>query len=158
MIIRPGEQKDIAPILQFWNGLIRNTTITFSTTEHTPSSLQDMMDTRPIFLVAEQNGRAQALATYKQFRAGNGYRHTMEHTIIVDPASHRAGLATALMDALETHAKAKNVQSLIAAVTADNAPAIAFHAARGYTNTGVLLQAGRKFDNWLDLVFMQKHL
>eukprot|EP01037_Dinobryon_pediforme_P034782 gene34782-40862_t len=47
---------------------------------------------------------------------------------------------------------------MLGAIAADNAASIALHAAAGFTEVGRLPEVGRKFDRWLDLVFMQKLL
>ncbi len=158
MIIRAGKTDDATAIAAFWHPLIRETVITFSTTEHAPDAIAKMITDNPAFLVAVRDGTVVGFATYKQFRAGNGYRHSMEHTIIVDPVAQRGGVASALMDALETHARGEGVHTLIGGVTGTNTEGIKFHQARGYKLAGVIAQTGRKFDRWLDLHLMQKML
>jgi phosphinothricin acetyltransferase len=97
-------------------------------------------------------------ASYAQFRGGVGYRHTMEHTIILGPAARGRGLGRALMTAIEDHARAGGTHSLFAGVSAGNPEGRAFHAAMGFAETAVLPQVGYKFGRWLDLVLMQKFL
>ena len=42
-------------------------------------------------------------------------------------------------------------------VSGENAGAIAFHEAIGFTRAGVLPEAGYKFGRWMDLVLFHKH-
>lgn len=156
MIVRDGAAADADAIASFWNPLIRETVITFSTTEYTPTDIAGMIAERPRFLVAEIDGNVGGFATYKQFRAGNGYAHSFEHSIIVDPRLHRVGIASVLMDALESAAIEDGVHVLVGGVTGSNTAAVKFHEARGYTLAGVLPQTGWKFGQWLDLHLMQK--
>jgi phosphinothricin acetyltransferase len=161
-MIRPAEPRDLAAIMAFWNPMIRNTTVTFSSEEKTPEGLTRMIADRRAagaeFLVAEEAGQVLGLATYAQFRGGNGYAHAMEHTIILAPEAQGRGLGRALMTALERHARAAGAHVLVAGVSAENAAGIAFHAAVGFTETGRMPEVGRKFGRWLDLVLMQKTL
>lgn len=161
--IRPAAQGDCAAILAYWNPLIRETTVTFSSEEKTEAGLWQMIAARRAqgqeFLLAEDGGGAVlGHATYGQFRAGNGYAHAMEHTIILAPAARGLGLGRALMAAIESHARAGGAHVMIGGVSAENAAGRAFHAAIGYREMAVLPQLGRKFDRWLDLVLMQKML
>ncbi|MDQ7262827.1 GNAT family N-acetyltransferase [Paracoccus sp. PS-1] len=162
MIIRPAEERDLAAILDFWNPLIRETTVTFSSEEKTAEGLARMIAGRRAagraFLVAEEAGEVLGLASYDQFRSGNGYAHCMEHTIILAAAARGRGVGRALMAALEDHARAAGAHGMIAAVSAENEAAIAFHRAIGYGPAGFVRQAGRKFGRWLDLVLLQKIL
>ena len=41
---------------------------------------------------------------------------------------------------------------------AENAVSIRLHEKHGFEKTGHLRQVGRKFDRWLDLVFMQRFI
>ncbi|RCW88687.1 GNAT family N-acetyltransferase [Paracoccus lutimaris] len=162
MTIRPVRDSDLAAILAFWNPLIRETTITFSSEEKTAEGLTAMIAARRSmgreFLVAEIGGAVLGFASYDQFRAGNGYVHAMEHTVILAPEAHGRGLGRVLMAGTEDHAKARGAHVMVAGVSGENAVGIAFHRALGYAQTGVMPQTGRKFGRWLDLVLMQKQL
>lgn len=161
-MIRPAKPADLARIMAFWNPMIRDTTVTFSSEEKTEAGLAEMIASRRAagqeFLVAEVSGKVLGLATYAQFRGGNGYAHAMEHTIILAPEAQGRGLGKALMEALECHARAAGCHVLVAGVSGENAAGIAFHAALGFVETGRMPEVGRKFGRWLDLVLMQKTL
>lgn len=162
MIVRPAGAQDTVSIALIWNQNIRHTANTFTTTEKTPETLARDIAARHkegrAFLVAEQNGQILGFATYFQFRAGPGYAHTAEHSVMLDEAAHGQGIGRALMGALEDHARGAGVHSLIACASAENVGGIAFHAALGYSVVATLPQVGRKFDRWMDLVLMQKLL
>lgn len=160
--VRPARPEDIPAILGFWNPIIRETTVTFSSEEKTEAGLLATFAARRAdgqeFFVAEEAGRVIGLATYAQFRGGNGYARAMEHTIILAPEARGRGAGRALMAAVEEHARAGGAHSMIAAVSAENEAGIAFHAAVGYPEVARIPEVGRKFDRWLDVVIMQKML
>lgn len=158
MILRAATPADVPAIAAYWNPLIRTTTITFSSEEKSPADLAQMIATRPWFFVAEVDGRVVGHATCAQFRGGDGYLHSHEHTIIVDPAAKGTGVGRALMARLEAAARGAGVHVMVAGISGENAAAVAFHTALGYVETGRLPQVGRKFGRWLDLVLMQKSL
>lgn len=162
MIIRPAQEDDLAGILDFWNPIIRETTIVFSSEERTAESLSAMIVARRAarreMLVAEDGGRLLGIATYDQFRGGLGYVHAMEHTVMLAPGARGRGIGRALMAAIEDHARARGAHTMVAAVDAANAEGIGFHQAIGYRQVGYLPESGRKFGRWLDLVLLQKIL
>lgn len=53
-------------------------------------------------------------------------------TIATDPAHRRQGLARALLDTLEIHARDNSAKTLFLEVAEDNAPAHALYTAAGY--------------------------
>ena len=158
MIIRPAAADDAAQIADFWAPLVAESVATFNSIPKTHDDVAEMIATRPCFLVAEDDGRVLGFVTYDQFRGGIGYRHTMEHTIIVDPAHNGRGAGRALMQAAIEHARAADVHALWAGVSAENVAGVAFHTSLGFQEVTVLEQVGRKFDRWMDLVLMQKRL
>lgn len=161
-MIRPATPRDYPAILAFWNPVIRDTTVTFSSEEKTPESLEAMIAARRAagqeFFVAEEAGTVLGFVTYGQFRGGNGYLYAMEHTIILAPEARGRGVGRGLMSALEDHARAGGVHLMVGGISAENAAGVAFHAAMGFAEAGRVREAGRKFDRWIDLVLMQKIL
>lgn len=162
MPIRPATHADCVQILRFWNPIIRDSDVTFNSVLKTPESLaaeldQKAADDRP-FLVAEEAGNILGFATYNQFRGSNGYARTMENTIILSPNSHGKGLGRQLMDAIENHARQRQIHSMFAGVSHRNPDGVAFHGAIGYVEIARLPEVGYKFNQWYDLILMQKIL
>jgi len=161
-MIRAATLADVPAILAFWNPLIEDTTITFSPMRHSPESLFALISERQAsgraFFVAEAGREVLGFASYDQFRKGQGYARTMEHTIILAPEARGRGVGRGLMVALEDHARQAGAHLMIGGISAENAPALAFHAALGYGEAGRVVQAGYKFDRYIDLVLMQKLL
>ena len=162
MKILPASADDADAIVAIWNPVIRDTTATFNSVEKTPADITAMIDERHAagheFLVARQGYNLLGFATYSQFRSGVGYAHTMEHTVILADTARGKGVGRALINALEEHARAGGIHSLIACVSEENAAAIAFHMRIGYDQVAHIPEAGRKFGRWLGVVFLQKIL
>lgn len=162
MRIRPATPADANQICAIWNPIIRDTLITFTTIEKTSKEIEQAITNqiaadRP-YLVATNSGAILGFATYSPFRSGPGYAYTMEHSINLAPTARDRGIGRALLQDLEKQAIISGVHSLIAGVSSANIAAIAFHTACGFALVGTLPQAGRKFDQWLDLVLLQKLL
>ncbi|MEB8385902.1 GNAT family N-acetyltransferase [Rhodobacteraceae bacterium KMM 6894] len=162
VILRDATPDDVAQILAFWNPQIRDTAITFTTEQKTDAGLRADITTCAAegraFLVAERAGRVVGLATWSAFRKGPGYAHTGEHSVVLTAEERGQGTGRALMIALEGRARAAGLHVLIAAVSAENPGAVAFHQALGFVRVGHLPQVGQKFGRWMDLILMHKTL
>lgn len=162
MIIRPATVADAPDVAAIWNPIIRDTAVTFNSTEKTVQGLaQDFADKDArgrVFFVAEGSGGLLGFATYDQFRGGVGYAHTMEHTVILSQAARGQGIGRALMTAIEDHARVAGAHVMMAGVSAENPGGVAFHTALGYREMVRLPDLGHKFGRWMDLVLMQKML
>ncbi|MEM7073850.1 MAG: N-acetyltransferase family protein [Pseudomonadota bacterium] len=156
---RPADASEMADLL---NRFIRDTTISFKTRETPVSAMEALIIERlsrdlPC-LVAEQDGRFLGFASAAPFRAGEGYAHTLEHALYVVPQAHGTGTGRALLTALEAAARQQDAQSLVAGISAENEVALRFHGRQGFSEVGRVAQAGFKFNRWIDLVLLQKHL
>jgi phosphinothricin acetyltransferase len=161
LTIRPATEADAAAIMAIWNAAIRATLVTFSAVEKTEAEVAAILAARSGAaggtFVADEGG-VLGFASYFQFRAGDGYARTMEHTVLLAPEGRGRGLGRALMAAVEAEARAKGKHSLVAAVSSANPEGRAFHAALGFEEVAVLPEVGWKWGRWLDLHLMQKRL
>ncbi len=162
MILRPAGAADAAAICAIWTLVIRDTAITFDSREKTAAAIADDIAARRAaahgFLVAEEAGEILGFAAYGQFRSGPGYARTAEHSIILGPAAQGRGIGRELLLALEDHARAAGMHSMLAGVSGENPGGVAFHERLGYARVAVLPQVGWKFGRWLDLILLQKRL
>lgn len=157
-MIRPATPADAADLRAIWTPVIRETTHIFHTTERSEDEIAALTRGSDPFLVWDDGARVTGFARCFPFRAGNGYAHTVEHTILLLPEARGRGLGRALIDALCEAASAQGKHTMWGAISAENASGIAFHAACGFQEHGRLPQVGYKFGRWLDLVLMGRRL
>ena len=159
-LIRPARPDDAAGILAILNPIIAETTITFSPNRLSESDFQDALSENKNqgapYLVAEDCGVIAGYAKYGPFRAGEGYARIVEITVHVTPTARGKGLGRRLVDALNDHARAAGIRSLIAGISSENVSAVEFHKKLGFEHVGLVQQAGYKFGRFIDLVLMQK--
>ena len=156
-MIRPATTSDAAQIAAIWNHAIRDTVITFNPVEKTVEEVAALMTPTQPFLVWDDDG-VQGFARYGQFRGGEGYRFSVEHTIMLRDTVQSKGAGRALLTVLCEKAQAAGMHMMFAGVSAENEGAVAFHSKMGFTTAAVLPEVGFKFGRWHDLVLMQKRL
>ncbi|MFB2605841.1 N-acetyltransferase family protein, partial [Rhizobium phaseoli] len=109
-------------------------------------------------IVAELSGKVAGYASYGDWRAFDGYRHTVEHSVYVDKDCRGAGIGETLMRELIVRAAAADVHVMIAGIEAENTASIRLHEKLGFRIAGRFSEVGTKFGRWLDLTCMELRL
>ena len=109
-------------------------------------------------LVSEEDGTITGYASFGDWRAFDGFRHTVEHSVYVHPGHQGKGIGRTLMKALIIEARKIGKHVMVAGIEAQNHASIHLHETLGFVTTGQMPQVGTKFGRWLDLTFMQLQL
>jgi phosphinothricin acetyltransferase len=162
MDIRNATEADLPAILAITNDAILNTTSSWNVDPTTLGARRQWLADRqaanlPV-LVSVIEGAVAGFGSYGSFRAWDGYRLTVEHSIYVDATFRRRGVGRRLLAALIDHARDAGMHVMMGVISADNEVSITLHEQFGFATVGRLPEVGRKFDRWLDLVLMQKML
>jgi L-amino acid N-acyltransferase len=163
MQIRDATPDDLPGILAIYNDIVATSTAIYAVQPSTLDERRAWFDTRrsagfPI-LVCADGARVLGYSSFGEWRgAWAGYRHTVEHSVHVRADRRGAGIGQQLVEALFPLAAAKGMHVMIGAIDAANDGSIKFHKRLGFTEAGHFREVGRKFDRWLDLVFMQRFL
>jgi L-amino acid N-acyltransferase YncA len=162
VVVRPATDQDLPAILAIYNDAVRHTTAIWNDTLVDLDNRRAWHEARtrlgyPV-LVGEEDGAAVAYGSFGDFRAFDGYRFTVEHSVYVAEGSRRRGIASALVMALIERATALGKHVIVAGIAADNEASIALHRRLGFDETGRMPEVGFKFGRWLDLVLMQRKL
>lgn len=160
--LRPATIQDVPQILAIVNHAIATSTANYNYEPQTLAEQTAWFESKqqhnfPVW-VAVVEDLAVAFGTYGTFREKMGYRYTVEHTIYVQEDQQRKGIGKALLIQLVTQAKAEGYHAMIGGIDAKNAESIAFHQKMGFEIVGHLKEVGYKFDQWLDLCFVQRLL
>jgi L-amino acid N-acyltransferase YncA len=162
MSVRDATEADLPGILAIYNDVIATSTAVWT---EAPSSLDDRrqwLSARaamgyPVLVAVDARGVA-GFASFGDFRAWPGYRHTVEHSIHVRTDARRSGVGRLLIEPLVARAAALGKHVMLAGVDGENTGSLAFHARFGFRQVGRLEQVGHKFGRWIDLVFLQRDL
>ncbi len=163
MEIGQAEERDLEGILPIYNDAILTTTAVFSDEPVTLENRREWLEARagqgyPVLVARDPDRTVLGFATFGDFRAWPGYRHTVEHSVYVRGDARGRGIGSALLEALFPLAVALDKHVLVAGIDASNDASIRLHERLGFERVGLLPEVGRKFDRWLDLAFLQKRL
>ena len=157
--IRQANENDLEAILEIVNYSILHTTANYNydvqTLEIQRKWLQQKHEQNFPVIVATQDNKVLGFGTYGMFREKIGYQFTVEHSIYVAPDLIAKGIGKLLMCELIELAKKQKIHTMIGGIDASNTYSIDFHKKFGFTECGIIREAGFKFDRWLDLQFMQ---
>jgi L-amino acid N-acyltransferase YncA len=154
---------DVPSILSIYNEVVANSTAIYS---DDPNTLQQQVDwfaakRRGGFpvLVAVGDSQVIGFASFADFRgAWPGYRYSVEHGVHVRADMRRQGIGKALVAALLPQAQRLGKHVIIGGIDAANTASIRLHEGLGFIEVARFHEVGRKFDRWLDLVFMQRFI
>ena len=111
------------------------------------------------WLVAERGGSVLGYAYANHFRPRPAYRFALEDSIYLAPPAQRQGIGRLLLAELIARCEAAGARQMFAVIgDSANAGSIAVHRACGFEPLGVMRSAGWKFDQWRDVVLMQRAL
>ncbi len=162
MQIRYATPSDAEGIMAIYNHAVAHTTAIWNDTLVDAANRRQWMADRQAMgfpvLVAVTEQQVLGYASFGPWRAFEGFRHTVEHSVYVHPDHQGEGLGQALMQSLIEQARALQIHVMVAAIEAGNTASIRLHRQLGFEQTGLMSQVGTKFGRWLDLAFLQLRL
>ena len=162
MLIRDAGEAELPAILAIFNEVIATSTAVYMDGPSTLEERRAWYTARraagyPVLVATDESG-VTGFASFGDFRAAPGYRFTVEHSVHVRADRRGRGLGSALVMALLPRAEALGKHVMVAGVDAANDASIAMHRRLGFEAVAHFREVGRKFDRWLDLVFLQRLL
>lgn len=157
--IRHATASDAEAIRDIYNHAVENTLAIWNDVIVDGQNRIDWMKARtdlgfPV-LVAEDGGRVVGYASFGTWRAFDGYKHTVEHSVYVAPDAQGRGVGRTLMVELIEQARALGIHVMLGGIEAGNAASIKLHQSLGFVQTALMPQVGTKRGQWLDLAFLQ---
>ncbi|MDE1159360.1 MAG: GNAT family N-acetyltransferase [Neorhizobium sp.] len=158
-LVRDAIEADLHVVMEIYNDAVVNTTAIWNDVLVDLDNRRDWFQARkargfPV-LVATIDGAVAGYASYGDWRAFDGYRHTVEHSVYIHRDFRGAGLGRRLMQELIEHAASNGVHVMIAAIESGNAASVVLHEKLGFRIAGTFSEVGTKFGRWLDLTCME---
>lgn len=160
-MIRDLRPEDLPAMLEIYNEVIRNTTISL---ELDPVTLKDyaarltrITQSYPC-RVLEEEGDVLGFAYLDAFNPRAGYRCTADLTIYLAEGARGRGLGGTLYEALEKECPALGIRNLVAIVTGENQRSLRFHEKMGFAVAARFPEVAEKFGRRIGVVYMIKRL
>ena len=162
-LIRPSRAEDIASITTIYAHHVLHGTGTFEVDPPTPEDMAnrrlDVLAKGLPYLVATEGSAVLGFAYCNWFKPRPAYRYSAEDSIYLAPEAQARGLGRLLLIELMAQAEKAGVRKLIAVIgDSANAGSIGVHRSVGFSHVGILKSCGWKFDQWRDVVMMDKSL
>lgn len=162
MTIRYASKEDCAAIAEIYNHAVLHTAAIWNDKTVDTDNRIARFEARQLagypVLVSEENGVVTGYSSFGDWRAFDGFRHTVEHSVYVHPDHQGKGLGRSLLVALIKEARRLNKHVMVAGIEAQNRASLHLHETLGFVISGQMPQVGTKFGRWLDLTFMQLQL
>ena len=153
LTIRPANLADAQAIQVIYAPYVEKTAITF---EYEVPSVQEFENR--INKTLEEDGQVLGYAYASTYYARTAYNWTTELSIYLHEDARGRGLGSQLYDALEEELEQRGFLRFLACIAVPNEASIAMHEKRGYVQVAHFPKVGYKFEQWHDIVWMQKTL
>ena len=166
--IRKASISDAEELLTIYTDYVLNSAVTFEydvpTKEEFENRIEHTLEKYP-YLVAVQEDKILGYAYASQFHTRAAYQWNAETSIYVKKKQRQTGIGRMLYTHLEQALKAQGVLNLNACIAYTECEdehltnaSVKFHEKMGYSIAGRFHQCGYKFDQWYDMVWMEKHI
>jgi phosphinothricin acetyltransferase len=159
IVVRSVRVEDVAAIAAIYAHHVLNGTASFDTVPRTEDETAERIEWITgrgwPFVVAESQGMVMGYAYATQFRDRPAYASTCENSIYIRPDWIGRGIGRLLLSELVTRAAACGFRQMIAVIGGAEPASVALHERFGFEHAGRMKSVGRKFDRWLDTVYMQ---
>ena len=163
LLIRPSTPEDLPAITAIYGWNVLNGTGTFELDPPDEPEMarrrDDVLSKGLPWLVVLRDGVVLGYAYANHFRPRKAYRFCLEDSVYLAPEAKGQGLGKLLLAELLGRCEAAGARQMLAVIgDSANLGSIGVHRTLGFEHVGVMKAAGWKFDQWRDVVIMQKAL
>ena len=162
-VIRACTETDISAVAGLYAGYVSASLRSFETVppdaEEIQRRWQSIRAHQLPYLVAEGPDGIIGFGYAAPYRPRPAYRYTAEDSVYISPSAQGQGVGGLLLSAIITACEEAGMRQMIAVITdADADASLALHTRLGFHAVGRLEAVGRKEDQWLDTIIMQRSL
>lgn len=165
LAIRPATEADLSAINAIYNHYVAISTTNY---DIDPLSMEERRRwfagraaIHPVIVVCDAASGGEKIVGWGSlnvFRSKPGYRFAVENSVYVHPDHQRTGIGSAIIERQIEQARELGLHAIVAGIDSEQTASISLHAKHGFREVGRFPEIGRKFDRWLDAIFMQRLL
>lgn len=164
LTIRYAELDDIPAITDIYNDYVLHTTATF---DITPRSVEDRTEwfyAHPrkgryrLLAAADAHGVLAGFTASNPLRTREAYDISIETTVYVARNKRYRGIGLKLYQALFQELAGEDIHRAYACISLPNPASIALHQKTGFSPVGIFHEAGKKFDQYISVQWMEKRI
>lgn len=157
--IREVTLEDVKKLVEIYAPYVENTAVSFEyevpNIEVFRERVKTITESYP-YLVVLMNDEIVGYAYASSFHARAAYQWCAELSIYLKQDIHGKGIGKRLYQEMEARLKKQNVKNLYACIAYPNEKSIGFHEYMGFKTIGHFHQCGYKFNQWWDMIWMEK--
>ncbi len=161
-LIRPARPDDAETIGDIYNHYIRNTHVTFDMEaeplDYWERWMHQFDETGPYRLLVADRGQVDGFASSTRFKDRGGYDQTVMTSVYLRPVATGEGLGGKLYSALFDALATETVHRALAWIALPNDASVSLHKRFGFKETGTMTEVGYKFDQYIDVLMMERAL
>jgi phosphinothricin acetyltransferase len=158
LTLRDATAADLSAINSIYNHYVLHSTATYQTVPSTEAERAEWFHAHgakhPV-LVAVDGAEVVGWGSLSRFHPRAAFEHTVEDSIYLRNDHLGRGIGSALLAELISRGRALGHRCIIGAIDSEQSASMALHAKFGFGKAAHLREVGRKFDRWLDVVWMQ---
>jgi L-amino acid N-acyltransferase len=159
--VRLVERRDAEAIRSIYNVEVLESTVTFDMVPRTLDEQVAWIDEHSgghPAITAVDDGTVVGFASLTPWRERPAYSGSVEDSVYVHRDHRGRGIGKVLLAELVRLGRDHGFHTALARIVGGHEASIALHEACGFEHVGVEREVGRKFNQWLDVVVMQRLL
>jgi phosphinothricin acetyltransferase len=156
--IRLATELDLPAINDIYNQYVRTSLCTYQEEDATMDERREWFGHhggRLPVTVSEMDDAVVGWGSLSMFRERSAYRFTVEDSVYVRHDQLGKGIGKAMLLDLISRARTLQYKTIIAGCDSLQTASIALHEKLGFERVAHFRQVGYKFDQWLDVIFLQ---
>ncbi|KAJ9625767.1 hypothetical protein H2203_004529 [Taxawa tesnikishii (nom. ined.)] len=165
MEIRNAQKSDFVAIADIYNHYVKHSIATFEEELLSPEQMltryHGIKAAGLPYFVAVSSGKIIGYAYAALWHARSAYRFSVENSVYIAPGQSRRGVGRALVQATLDAVRQQGKTMMLSLISImpdqglDEHASVGLHRSLGANCVGRLFRVGRKFDKWIDVVWLQ---
>ncbi|MBU1101556.1 MAG: GNAT family N-acetyltransferase [Bacteroidetes bacterium] len=154
--IRAYEAKDAGKVDFILNDFARKSFAVYNDENCKTSFAETRSSEAKVFLVLQNNDEVIGFGMVTPYRPFRTCAHTGVLTYFILPEFTGKGLGSRIINELIEQSLSKGINNFLAHISSKNDQSLAFHSKHGFEEVGRFKKIGKKFDEYFDIVWVQK--